>query len=305
MSAPAAPMLDKRAVRAAFDRAAAGYDAAAVLQREIGERLLARLDYVRLAPQRVLDLGCGTGFALPALARRYRDATLLGLDVAPAMTRAARGRCQPRWPFGLGARFSRCRFVTADAEALPVADRSVDLVFSNLALQWCDPQRVFAECRRVLRPGGLLLFASFGPDTLKELRAAWTAVDRETHVHAFTDMHDLGDALLQSGLADPVMDMEPLTLTYADVGAVLRDLKGVGAHNLAAGRPATLTGKSRFARFQAAYEQFRRADGRIPATYEVVYGHAWSLDARGEESRGEGQGARGEGWKPVSIVRRR
>ncbi len=300
-----APTLDKRALRAAFDRAAAGYDAAAVLQREIGERLLARLDYVKLAPQRILDLGCGTGFALPALARRYRAATLLGLDLAPAMTRAARERCRPRLPFGLGARFSRCRFITADAEALPVASRSIDLVFSNLALQWCDPQRAFAECRRVLRPGGLLLFASFGPDTLKELRAAWRAVDADTHVHSFTDMHDLGDALLHAGLADPVMDMEPLTLTYADVGAVLRDLKGVGAHNVASGRPAALTGKSRFMRFRAAYENFRHADGRIPATYEVVYGHAWAADTRGEESGGEARGARGEGWRPVSIVRRR
>ena len=299
MTSPAGLALDKRAIRAAFDRAAAGYEAAAVLQREIGERLLARLEYVRLAPQRILDLGCGTGFALPALARRYRKATLLGLDIAPAMTRAARERCRPPLPFGIGTRFSRCRFITADAEALPVASRSIDLVFSNLALQWCDPQRAFAECRRVLRPGGLLLFASFGPDTLKELRAAWTAVDGDTHVHSFIDMHDLGDALLHTGLADPVMDMEPLTLTYTDVGAILRDLKGVGAHNAATGRPGALTGKSRFARFRAAYENFRRADGRIPATYEVVYGHAW-----GPETRGEVQGARGEGWKPVSIVRR-
>ena len=269
------PLLDKKSVRAAFARAAARYDSAAVLQREIADRLLARLDYMRIAPQRILDLGCGTGYAIGLLGKRYPAARLAGLDLAHAMTTTARARTQPRLPFGLGRHLGRSRFINADAEALPFAGHSFDLVFSNLALQWCDPDAVFRECRRVLRPGGLLLFTTFGPDTLKELRAAWRAVDHGPHVHAFIDMHDLGDALVRARFADPVMDVEPLTLTYEDVPGVLRDLKAIGAHNAAATRSATLTGKAHFARFVQAYEVFRQTDGRIPASYETVYGHAW------------------------------
>ena len=270
------PPLDKKAVRAAFTRAAQYYDAAAVLQREIADRLLARLDYMRIAPQRVLDLGCGTGYATGPLARRYRQAQVIGLDLAHAMTQAARQRGAKRLPFGLGRYLSRTRFITGDAESLPFSDRSVDLIFSSLALQWCDPDAVFRECRRVLRPGGLFLFNTFGPDTLKELLDAWRSVDPGLHVHEFIDMHDLGDALVRARFADPVMDVEALTLTYAQVPAVLRDLKAIGAHNVARARRATLTGKAQFARFVQAYETFRNADGRLPASYETVFGHAWA-----------------------------
>ena len=270
------PPLDKKSVRTGFARAAAHYDAAAILQREIADRLLARLDYMRIAPRCVLDLGCGTGYATGLLAKRYPRARVLALDLAHAMTAAAQVRVVPRLPFGLGRVLRGSRFITGDAEVLPFADASIDLVFSNLSLQWCDPDAVFRECRRLLKPGGLFLFTTFGPDTLKELRAAWRAVDGEPHVHAFIDMHDLGDALVRARFADPVMDVEPLTLTYPDVPAVLRDLKAIGAHNAAAARRATLTGKTHFARFVAAYEIFRRADGRLPASYETVYGHAWA-----------------------------
>lgn len=270
------PPLDKKAVRAAFTRAARHYDAAAVLQREVADRLLARLDYMRIVPQRILDLGCGTGYATGQLTQHYRQARITGLDLAHAMTQAAQRRSQPRWPLGLGRYLNRNSFVTADAEALPFADGSFDLIFSSLALQWCDPDAVFRECRRLLRPGGLFLFTTFGPDTLKELRSAWRAVDPGLHVHEFIDMHDLGDALVRARFADPVMDVEPLTLTYADVPAVLRDLKAIGAHNATAARRATLTGKGQFARFVQAYDVFRNSDGRLPASYETVFGHAWA-----------------------------
>jgi malonyl-CoA O-methyltransferase len=166
--------------------------------------------------------------------------------------------------------------VCADAAVLPLRGGSTDLVFSNLMLQWCtDPETVFRECARVLRPGGLLTFTSFGPDTLRELRAAWAEADRYTHVNRFIDMHDLGDALLRAGLAEPVMDAERFTLTYADVRALMLDLKAIGAHNVNAGRARGLTGRHAIERMTAAYDRSRR-DGRLPATYEVVYGQAWS-----------------------------
>ena len=295
MNGPVLPPLDKKAIRTAFTRAATHYDAAAVLQREIADRLLARLDYMRIAPQRVLDLGCGTGYATGLLARRYPRARVAAVDVAPAMAGVAQAHAFARLPFGLGRVLRRSRFVTGDAEALPFADASFDLIFSSLTLQWCDPDAVFRECRRVLKPGGLLLFTTFGPDTLKELRAAWRAVDSDPHVHAFIDMHDLGDALVRAHFADPVMDVEPLTLTYPDVPGVLRDLKSIGAHNAAAARRATLTGKAHFARFVQAYEVFRRADGRLPASYETVYGHAFA------PTRASGSAVTPEGHAVISL----
>lgn len=306
MNAPVMPLLDRRAVRAAFTRAASHYDAAAVLQREIADRLMTRLDYIRLEPARALDLGCGTGYVLHELARRYRRAHWFGLDLAFSMAQAAQARSTPPLPFGMGRALRRDRFINADAEALPFANESFDLVVSNLALQWCDPDMVFAECRRVLRPGGLLIFTTFGPDTLKELRAAWRAADSAVHVHDFPDMHDLGDALVRARFADPVMDIDHLTLTYAEVSGLLRDLKAIGAHNAATNRHAGLTGKRRYARFRQAYENFRGADDRLPASYEVVHGHAWAPDISGEgqETRGAGQGTRSEEWKPINIVRR-
>jgi len=267
--------LDHRAIQAAFTRAARTYDAHAVLQREIADRLLSRLDVIRHQPQQVLDLGCGTGYVADKLRRRYSRAGLLAMDLAWPMASATARRLGLRGPWGILTGMRRAWAVVADAARLPLADDSVDLITSNLTLQWCDPDAVFQECRRVLRPGGLLLFTTFGPDTLRELRNAWRAVDTEPHVHDFIDMHDLGDALVRHRFADPVMDAEHLTLTYSELRDLMRDLKGLGAHNAVASRHTTLTGKDRFARFRSAYEQFRQADGRLPATYEVVYGHAW------------------------------
>jgi malonyl-CoA O-methyltransferase len=259
-------VIDRRLMRRAFDRAGPGYDRAAILQARVRVQLLDRLGMTRLEPSLVVDVGCGTGHAAGELKRRYRGATVLALDISPAMLReAARHR---RWwrPF---------ERVCADAARLPFADGSVDVLFSSLMLQWCDDlDGVLSEFRRVLRSPGLLTFTTFGPDTLRELRAAWAAVDDRTHVHRFIDMHDIGDALVRAGLAEPVLDVERFTLTYADTLSLMRDLKAIGAHNVASGRPVGLTGRGRMDAMNAAYERFRAA-GQLPATYEVVYGQAW------------------------------
>jgi len=267
MTDPTDPFhIDSGVLRGSFDRAATHYDEAAVLQHEVGQRLLERLDLVRLTPGLILDVGAGTGRATAALARRYQGARVVALDMSLGMLQAARARHAPGW------------LLCADAGRLPVPDASVDLIFSNLTLQWCnDLGHVFGEFHRVLRPGGLLTFSSFGPDTLKELRASWAAVDSASHVNAFVDMHNVGDALLHTGLVGPVMDVEHFTLTYGDVYRLMRDLKALGAHNMTAARARGLTGKGRLRAMVAEYERYRM-DGRLPASYEVVYGHAWAPD---------------------------
>ena len=283
--------LDRAQVRRAFERAAATYDEAAVLQREVGQRMAERLGFVRMQPVTILDAGCGTGAALGELHARYPDARLIGLDLAFNMTLAARDRAaaaarSARSLLGrvLGplapARELRPWCICGDIASLPIKPASIDLIWSNLTLQWIgDPQKSFAEFRRVLRVGGLLSFTTFGPDTLKELRAAFLSADRATHVGRFIDMHDLGDMLVHAGFADPVMDMESLTLTYADAIGLMRDLKAIGAHNVTAGRPRALVGRSRLKRMQDAYEALRR-DDRLPATYEVIYGASWGAAGR-------------------------
>ena len=267
---------DKRQVRLSFDRAASTYDRAAVLQREVCTRALERLDLVKLDPGAIIDAGCGTGFAANALRKRYPRATLVGLDIAPAMLRASRSRI-PGWKRWVGSR--REVFVCGDNERLPIRSACVDMLWSNLAFQWArDPAVIFAECQRVLRPGGLLMFTTLGPDTLKELRAA-SAGDGKIHVNRFIDMHDIGDMMIGAGFADPVMDMEYLTLTYTNVGALMRELKAIGAHNVAAGRDRGLTGKRALKEIELRYESFRQG-ARLPATFEVIYGHAWKPLAR-------------------------
>lgn len=264
---------DRRAVRRSFERAAGTYDAAAVLQREVCDRVMERLDYIKLAPKRILDLGCGTGYGTGKLLARYADAKVIALDLA--VTMAARAR-QANVPKGWTSWFStpRLRAVCADGEALPLAAGSADLVFSSLTMQWCDPERLFAEARRVLTPGGLLMFSTFGPDTLKELRQVFAKVDDHPHVNAFADMHDLGDQLVHAGFGDPVMDMEIITVTYADLKSLLLELKAIGAHNVLPGRERGLMGRQRWQRLVDEYDKLRSGN-RLPSTYEVVYGHAW------------------------------
>jgi malonyl-CoA O-methyltransferase len=281
---PALP--DPRAVRRAFARAAATYDAAAVLQREVGMRMIERLDVVKLAPRAILDAGCGTGDALGELAARYPDARRVGLDVAMPMLAAARAKSVVRR--SLFARLASGwrgapiapppAFVCADIAALPFASGSFELAWSNLTLQWVrDLAQALSELHRVLAVDGLVTFTTFGPDTLKELRAAFRGVDAYPHVGTFIDMHDIGDLLVHCGFADPVMQMETITLTYADPRALLRDLKAIGATNAASGRSRGLMGRKRFERALEALNALAR-DGRIAATFEVVYGHAWKAE---------------------------
>jgi len=283
--------LDRAQVRRAFERAAATYDEAAVLQREVGQRMAERLGFVRMQPVTILDAGCGTGAALGELHARYPEARLVGLDLALNMALAARDRAgaaaksarsllgrllSPLAPLGETRPWCIC----GDIESLPIKSGSIDLIWSNLTLQWVgDPQKAFAEFRRALRVGGLLSFTTFGPDTLKELRAAFLAADRATHVGRFIDMHDIGDMLVHAGFADPVMDMETLTVTYGGAIDLMRDLKAIGAHNVTSGRPRGLMGRQRWQRMLAALETTRR-DGRLPASFEVVYGHAWKPEPR-------------------------
>lgn len=259
-------VLDPGWVRRSFDRASVTYDAAAVLQGQVRELLLERLDLTALEPRVVLDAGAGTGHASRALQRRYPQALVLAVDSAPGMLKVAAARRSWLRPF------SR---LCADAARLPLPDGSVDLVLSNLMLPWVEPERVFAEFRRVLAPRGFLSFTSFGPDTLRELRSSWAQVDPYVRVIRFLDMHDVGDGLIRAGFAEPVLDVERYTLSYADVRALAADLKAVGARNAASGRLKGLTGPRKFASMQAAYEIHRR-DGRVPATCEVVFGQAWA-----------------------------
>jgi malonyl-CoA O-methyltransferase len=287
----AAYRIDKRRMRSSFGRAAAGYDDAAVMQREVLNRMFERLNLVKLAPQTILDAGCGTGLGALRLAERYQGSQVLALDIAAPMLQLAASRRS--WLTRLTRR-SRQRFICGDIETLPLRDGSVDLVWSNLAMQWCnDPDLVFRELHRTLRPDGLLMFSTFGPDTLMELRAATNADAQHTHVSRFLDMHDIGDALVRAGFADPVMDAERFILTYDDVLELMRDLKAIGAHNATEGRRRGLEGKSFLRRLADAYEHFRD-NGKLPATYEVVYGHAWKAHA-----------ALPEGVRPIKLHRRR
>ncbi len=254
-------MIETGAARRSFDAAASHYDEAAVLQRHVGNELVARLEEFELRPGRVLDLGSGTGSVTGSIGRLYADSDIFALDLAPAMA-----RCSRRSSEGLA--------VCADAHSLPFSSRSFDLVVSNMTIQWCDHERVFDEVKRLLRPGGCWLFSTLGPDTLSELRAAWLTVDETPRVHTFADMHHLGDALLQAGFRDPVMDVDRINLSYQSVSGLLRDLKTLGAVNALPARPRGLLGKHRFRGFEAAYEKMRGADGDLPSTWEVVYGRA-------------------------------
>lgn len=259
--------LDKNAIRSSFDRAAPSYDQHAVLQREIESRLLERLEFQRIEPSTILDLGCGTGSASRTLTKQFPKAGVIALDWAPAMLAKVGAGQKTR---------SSLSTLCADMHSLPLAARSTDLVFSSLALQWSyDLRAVFSEFRRIMKADAMLVFTCFGPDTLHELKQAWRAVDDLPHVNDYPDMHDIGDELLAAGFREPVMDTERLTLEYPDVMSLMHELKGIGAHNVASQRSHGLTGKTRLKNMLQAYEPFRRG-GRYPASYEIIYGTAFA-----------------------------
>lgn len=300
-------MIDRRAVAQHFSRAAQSYDAAAVLQKEVASRLAERWPLVKMQPQQVMDLGAGTGFLSHQVRQYYADAQLYAVDLSEAMLQQSRAKLcpEPSWwqklnPF---ATVDRVAFINADAYQLPFVDNSMDMLVSSLMLQWCDElPKVLAECRRVLRPNGVLFIASLGPDTLKEIRLAWQAVDGEQAEHTlnFADLHDLGDALGRVGFSDPVCDVEHITLTYADATAALKDLKAIGATNASGQRQKGLMGKAKWNAFLAAYQQQAMPDGRIPATFEIVYAQAFIADQKPSVERGLPQMAS----IPVSAIKR-
>lgn len=268
-------MLRLQDIQRRFDRAAPGFDDADFVHAVTRDGLLARLEPLLLQPAAVLDLGSATGATGRLLRKRFKRAHIVSLDLSHAMLGVAR-RNKP-W-------FSRSTFVQANARHLPFADASFDLVVSNQLLPWePQPQPVFEEVSRILRKGGVFAFATLGPDSLGELARAWTAVDQGPHVNRFPDMHDIGDGLVRAGLADPVLDVDRLSVSYDDTDKLFVDLTRAGARNTHSARSSGLTGKSRF---QAVSDALRasRPDGRIVLNLELVYGHCWGSGPKNEAS---------------------
>ncbi|MES2579982.1 MAG: malonyl-ACP O-methyltransferase BioC [Pseudomonadota bacterium] len=274
--------MDKARVRASFDRAAQTYDAAAILQKLVRTEMLSRLDLVKIKPKVILDAGCGTGHGSFALQKKFSRAQVVSLDIALGMLQ----KTHQQQPF-LSKLLRQKNLICADIERLPIVNSSLGMVWSNLALQWCnDLDTAFSEVSRVLQPNGLFMFSTFGPDTLKELRVASKPVNQTsafTSVSRFIDMHDIGDALTRAGFSAPVLDVERYTLTYDDVKSVMKDLKSIGAHNATEGRARGLQGRGFLQQLTQQYEQFRQnleEGGKLPATFEVVYGHAWKAETK-------------------------
>ncbi len=255
--------LNQKRVHLALERAVTTFDEADFFYAETRSRLLERLELFRIKPQCIVDLGTGTGSGVSELKQRFDDANVIGIDAVLAMLQQAGSACQLA--------------VCADSCQLPFPDNSIDLAFSNLAVQWFDnPSRAFEEITRVLRRSGLFMFTTLGPASFNELRSAWAAVDTYAHVHDFEDMHNIGDALIAAGLSDPVMDMETVNVTYADPALLADDLRLVGATNSSCDRNPGLTGPFRWRGMLAAYDTYRDSAARYPVTMEVIYGHAWA-----------------------------
>lgn len=257
-------------VRRSFAKAAICYDAVAKIQIEIGQRLIERLDYFKIEPTRILDLGCGTGYFSSDLKKRYPKAQIVSVDLTHSMLLESKAKQSWR---------KKWHNVNADASNLPFLQDSFDLIFSNQMMHWVNPiDDFFKEVTRVLSPTGALLFSTLGPDTFTEIVSAWQHTDYQ-HVNHFYDMHDVGDKLLHNNFSDPVVDMETITLKYRDVYSLLHDLKQQGVKNINRARNQGLTGKSQWKTFISQYEQLKDSNGLIPLTYEVIYGQAWGKQA--------------------------
>lgn len=250
---------DKRQVAASFSRAAGSYDSAAQLQRDIGSELLSRLP-VGVEPKRILDLGCGTGYFSELLQRRFPSAEIICLDLAEGMLKYARAE-----------RLTGAGYLCADAEALPLQTGSIDLIFSSLAIQWCESlPALFSELQRVLNKNGCAHIATLGPRTLSELRSAWQQVDDYVHVNQFAPLASIKAAAANTGYAEFSVEAVDRVLQYEKLQQLTRELKAIGAHNVNRGQNHGLSGRARIEKFRAAYETFRR-DGKLPATYEIYY----------------------------------
>ncbi|KTD15155.1 biotin synthase BioC [Legionella gratiana] len=259
----------------AFNRHATEYELAAKVQQEIGVRLLERLYYLNMKPQRILDLGCGPGFFSYELMQMYPKAQVVGLDLAQIMLLQARKKQSWR---------RRWSLVAADMQCMPFADGAFDLVFANQVVHWGDHlAQVFRELNRVIKTNGCLMFTTLGPDTFKELKAAWFGVNRYEHVNEFVDMHDVGDCLLSEHFLDPVIDMELLAVHYESLPKLLQALKTQGVKNINSKRNQGLTGKTAWQQFAQNYATMQTDKGKYPLTYEVVYGHAWKGGQRKTE----------------------
>lgn len=280
-------LAEPHAARRAFERAAPTFGSASFIHDRAREILLERLDMLGVDPRWVVDLGCGTGAGTWELRRRFPGARVLAVDSSRAMCAAALRRC------GAAA------FCVADARALPLAASSMDLVFANLVLPSSRPDVVFAEVARVLAPAGALVFATFGPETLREVREAWRRADTEIHVHAAFDLHDVGTMLAQAGLIEPVLDIDRLKLRYADTAKLHADLRASGQANVAGGRRRTLTGPRRWRRYVEALES-TATGGSIAITCEIILGVAWSAVRRARQDRGAS-----ERYVPIAAIKRR
>lgn len=260
-------MTNTALISKSFNRHACEYEKVAKVQKEIGERLLERLQYLKIKPKRILDLGCGTGIFSLALKRLYPDAQIVGLDLAQQMLKQARKKQGWRRRWGL---------VTGDMNRLPFADGIFDLVFANQVVHWGSSlPHVFRELNRIMHVNGCLMFTTLGPDTFKELKAAWASIDAYQHTHTFADMHDVGDQLLQEYFLDPVVDMELITVCYKSISLLLNSLKDQGVLNINTERNHGLTGKTAWKKFNQHFNELYGSEEKYPLTYEVVYGHAW------------------------------
>ena len=273
-------------VQRQFDRRAARFAGAAAIVREVGQRLCERLGEIRHDAAVVLDLGCGSGALRAALLRRFGHATWLGVDLSRAMLAQARGDAPApvRWlPLALRPRARSLR-ICADATQLPLGPGGVDCVVSNLMLNWHPaPHRVFPEVARVLREGGLLLFSSLGPDTLRELREACAAALPQARPMPFVDMHDLGDMMVAAGFSSPVTDSETIRLTYGSARQLVAEVRALGGNprdDRHRGLPSGRQARSLLTALEAKCD----ADGRIALTFEVSYGLGWKAPARAPAS---------------------